>query len=373
MISISPRLHRPLEPKRRSLQRSRLVPTVLFSVAVLAAIANPQSAWSAPRIACRQVEYSFGTVEDGKAVEHVFTIWNDGDAPLLIGDIRACCGAHAAISSKTIMPGTNAALNVVFPLQGRSGEQKKSFYVASNDPKEPYCQLRLTGVVVPPLDIQPRFLDLGTLENKEPASREVVVACRSNAMFQITNAVTGSECFSVTVKRGQLQSQWSVRIQSAANMPIGITRSKVVLYTDSKDYPQIEIPVMATVVSDLVAVPGEILLAESATPKPVTRYAAVRSRSNRPFRILKIEKPEPDANTRFDAIISGGYRITIGNLMPLEDLNGKDLIVLTDHEQVKRLAIPFRVVAEKEGAPIPSLSPKPPLGPQGDGGGRQAK
>jgi hypothetical protein len=35
----------------------------------------------------------------------------------------------------------------------------------------------------------------------------------------------------------------------------------------------------------------------------------------------------------------------IPNIMPFEDLTGKDPIITSDHEQVKRVVIPFKVVA----------------------------
>jgi hypothetical protein len=101
-----------------------------------------------PKIACREPVHNFGSVTNTERVLHTFEIRNEGDAPLQIGDLRACCGATMKMAEKVIAPGTNAMVESSFPLSGRSGHQRKTFYISSNDPSQPYLQLCLEGTAL---------------------------------------------------------------------------------------------------------------------------------------------------------------------------------------------------------------------------------
>jgi hypothetical protein len=71
-------------------------------------------------------------------------------------------------------------------LAGRKGPQRKALYVASNDPREPYLQLRLLGTAVEALDVSPRHIDFGVLEQGAATNREIANRRRWR------RAVTGS-------------------------------------------------------------------------------------------------------------------------------------------------------------------------------------
>lgn len=294
-----------------------------------------------PSIACSEVEYQFGAMEDKLDVEHVFTIRNQGDAPLVIGNVRACCGATATISTNTIAPGSNAALKVVFALRGRNGEQHKAIYVASNDPKSPYLQLRLIGRVVPALEIRPAGVEFGALRQEQSSNVEVVVTGNREGTLQITNAVYDTGKLAVEWLKGESQNVWRVQIATKPPLAIGTTNLLITLQTSQPEYARIQIPVRMTVLGELLVVPQEILV--SAGPGPVTRYVTIRARSGKPFRILKTMTPDPQITVACEALPSGGYRLTLGNIVPGKRLEGKELIVITDFDQ-GAMTVPLRSV-----------------------------
>jgi len=78
-------------------------------------------------------------------VRQAFIIRNDGDEPLLITNIRGCCGASTRLETNSIAPGTQTTFEVSLSLRGRLGNQHKSLYLESNDPKEPLLQVRFIG------------------------------------------------------------------------------------------------------------------------------------------------------------------------------------------------------------------------------------
>ena len=292
-----------------------------------------------PKIVCHAPFYDFGAMENTGSVEHAFVIWNEGQAPLQIGQIRACCGASATISDKIIPPGTSATFRVVFSLAGRIGTQQKSLYIASNDPSVPYLQLRLIGTAVEALEIHPRSVDFGTLEQNTTSNTEITIRCTPNLSLNITNVLPSAGFMAAFGKTGKT---WKVNVTPSMSLPLGTTKGSVTILTDNREHSRVEIPLCATLAGDIVAVPAEIPIVETV-PKntPITRYVSFRSRAGRPFRILDATPPDPAMKIEQMKLASGGYRITIGNVIPAEKLNGKDFVVTTDNPLMPRIAIPF--------------------------------
>ena len=306
----------------------------------------PAGAVNGPRIACLQPECRFGTAADSQALEHTFSIINDGEAPLQIGNIRGCCGATIAMPDRTIPPGSNSALKVSLSLRGRRGEMRKSIYVGSNDPRQPYYQLRFLGTVTAPVYVEPASVDFGMLDQQAATSAFVRVVSASNLSLRVTNAVSGTALFSTYVDVEVGRGAWRIGIQTVPPLPMGVTRGMVTVLTDNRQYAKVEIPVTASVASDLVTVPSEIALAPGGEkPTPATCHVAIRSRTGKPFKILDTQAPERDIKVDCEALTSGGYRITLSNVLPFEDLDGRDLVITTDHETAKRITIPFHVAS----------------------------
>lgn len=320
----------------------------LFGIVCIAlassAFLQPQDGSATPRIACKEADYSFGTVtEDSKTVEHVFTIANEGDATLQIGNIRGCCGATVSMATNFIAPGSNTALKVVLSLQGRNGDLRKSIYVSSNDPKQPYFQVRLLGKVVPGLAVYPRSLDFGRVETGAADKRDVVITCAGD-VFRVTNALSSSRSFSAAHNTTLQTNSHQITIGTVPPMAPGVTKGSVLVLTDSAKYPKVEIPVVASVLSDLVVVPQELLLVQgTGKVGTVTRYLAVRSRAGMSFKVLKVEVPDPSVEIALTPMGTNGWQCQIGKLLPFAELNGMNVIIWTDHPEVKQITVPIRV------------------------------
>jgi len=303
---------------------------------------------AAPRIACRESVYDFGALEASRSVEHAFAIVNEGDAALEFGKVRACCGATASIAALSLPPGSSTACTVAFSLAGRRGPQNKSFYVASNDPKEPYLQLSLVGKVVQPMDIQPSTVDFGVLEVGAATNARVVIAPQPGLAMAVTN-VTTPPGVSATFAPGS-NGQWLADVR-VASLPPGLTRGTVTFLTDQKDYPRINVGVMASVLPDIVVVPKEIVVTVAeGKPEPVSRHVALRSRKGRAFDILRVEAPEAGIRASHERLPSGGHRISLNDILPFDDLGGKELVIHTDHPREPTVAVPF-VVAGRGAKP----------------------
>lgn len=321
------------------MMRSLLLPILLVLTAI-------RSVEAAPKIACPAPVFEFGAVDRDEPVKHTFVISNQGDSALTIGRVRACCGATAKLGSKTIAPGTNTTLDVTLSLKHRVGAQKKSFYVASNDRKTPYYQLQLVGTAVASVYMTPSYVNFGAIELNTSKTQEVILIHTAQTPLKVTNLVSSVRQFSVEQLASE-SNRYTFVIATVPPLALGITRGEVKVYTDNPKHKEFVIGVSATVASDLVVAPQEILLKEQAGGiKPVTRYVAVRSRAKRPFKILKVAVPDEGSIVKTEPLGDSGYRCELKNIMPFPDLDGKSVIVTTDIEGTPELAIPIRVVSD---------------------------
>ena len=102
------------------------------------------------QISAEELTYNFGTIAeaDGYA-SHVFTIKNDGDAPLVITKITASCGCTQPEWSKApIAPGKTSEVKVTYDPKGRPGPFYKTVSIASNGKKGNF-NLAIKGNVTP--------------------------------------------------------------------------------------------------------------------------------------------------------------------------------------------------------------------------------
>ena len=87
----------------------------------------------APIITWDEDVYSFGEIEEGEEVNHVFTFTNTGKSPLIIADVKASCGCTTPeFTKEPIKPGESGKITVVFNSAGQRGKQQKIISVMSN-------------------------------------------------------------------------------------------------------------------------------------------------------------------------------------------------------------------------------------------------
>ena len=304
-----------------------------------------------PKIACREPVYHFGTVTNTGKIEHTFVIRNDGDETLKIGKLRACCGAKMKMTRKTIAQGVTAEAKVTFSLRGRRGRQRKSFYIASNDPTRPHLQLRLEGTAVAEEEPGSCSVDFGQISPDAVTEKEMKVVCSSESAFAVTGLVSKAAQFSGTCRDTFTNKSHVITVRTVPPLPLGGIRGTIHVLTDSEKCPEIEVGVRATVASDLIVVPGEILLTEKpGSEKPATRHAAIRSRSGKPFKILKVQPPRSDIKVTTRSIAPNVWRLSFSNIIPDKDLHGTTFRIATDHPSAKEIAIPLCVIVAEEAA-----------------------
>jgi len=300
-------------------------------------------AGSTPKIACKAHVYDFGTMDSSESTEHTFVVSNEGTADLEIGRIRGCCGATAECATNRVAPGTNTTVKIKFTLAGRQGVQKKAFYVASNDPNQPYYQLMMAGTVTVMVSVQPSTVDFGRVQKDAVVEQEVRFCSQAKDVVSVTNLIVEGKCFSASKETTADGAR--IKVKTVPPLSQGVSHGKVLIFTDNAKYGSLEVPLIATVSRDIVVVPEELSLVAGDGNKvePVTRYIALRSRNGKKFNIKVASLPEKDMKVDISSVGDNGYKIIISNIMPFEDLEGKNIVLTTDHREAMEIIIPIHV------------------------------
>ncbi|GMQ26462.1 DUF1573 domain-containing protein [Algoriphagus sp. oki45] len=99
----------------------------------------------------QEMEYDFGTINEGQVVEHIFNFTNNGQAPLVISNITASCGCTSPDWTKSpVNPGESGFVKVVFNSTAKSGSQAPTVTIQANT-NPTVTRLRMKGSVTPKL------------------------------------------------------------------------------------------------------------------------------------------------------------------------------------------------------------------------------
>jgi hypothetical protein len=116
--------------------------------------------------------YDFGTVDEGVIVEYIYSFKNKGSKTFTITDVRPDCGCTAIENwDKTVAPGKDGKITIVFKSSGFQGEVTKSITLKTNIAQRRSIQLMIKGKVLSAIEIIPRNIQLEKIPgNNNPMS-----------------------------------------------------------------------------------------------------------------------------------------------------------------------------------------------------------
>lgn len=100
-----------------------------------------------------KLTHNFGLIKQQDRVTTSFTLTNEGEAPLIIRKTKASCGCTASRPKKMqLAPGESTTIDVTFSSGSRTGKQKKSVTVITNDPNQDVTTLWIESEVEKPVE-----------------------------------------------------------------------------------------------------------------------------------------------------------------------------------------------------------------------------
>ena len=226
---------------------SRLIlSVVLVSMWTAVAAAAPKGTFDRPN-------FDFGTVRQGTKVEHLFTIHNTGNDPLIIKSVRPSCGCTAATVSSSVIPaGKKGVIKASFNSANFSGVVHKAVAVETNDPATPFVTLTIKGTVVTELQVEPAQLNFGQVHVDATVKSSLHLTNRGTRMLTI-KSVTSTLPFVVitpgktSLKPGESSTiHLTIHPRSGDRMLSGYIR----LLIDVPDKPELLVPVYGSLRND---------------------------------------------------------------------------------------------------------------------------
>ena len=319
--------------------------SVLAQTNTNAAPAAAAATTNAPRIACDESTFDFGTRDESEAVDHEFILRNTGTAPLAITQVRPGCGCTvAAWNSKTIEPGGQVALPARLKLQRMRGKQRKSIMVESNDPAQPFFRVWLTGTVSTELALEPSQVQLGDVSPTNPASQLVYLVSRVPGA-RITDVKSDSNAFAAELlKEGEGDKRYSgIRVRTVPPLATGTHRGVLSVATDHPTATnRLTLTLSARVQGEVTGFPAQLTIRQKGDAS-AARAILIRPGTAKQFKILEVVPPVPEATATITAQGAGTYRIEIQNLKPSPEIDGKSVRILTDLTQMKEINVPIKV------------------------------
>ena len=218
-----------------------------------------------PKVVIDETSFDFGAMGDDATNSHSFIFRNEGDGTLTLtkGDTTCRC-TLIDLEQTDIPPGESAAVKVQWNAKNLAGPYRQSATIFTNDPDRSRVTLTITGRITAALRVTPSDLVFSHLSVGEPATGEVRLYSYLPQKLQITGHKLkdreSAEHFEVAYRplaSDQLKDEPDVKsgclvtISVKSGLPLGAFRQTILLTTNLKDSPTVEIPVEGTVDSDI--------------------------------------------------------------------------------------------------------------------------
>ena len=159
--------------------------SVLSLVSLLGLVAQPATATLTWETTSADLHPS---LTDKTAVAH-FKYKNTGDKPVKITSVHASCGCTtAALAKETVAPNESGEITATFNIGDRSGVQKKTITVMTDDQPSQPTILKLTATIPQLLQITPVFVYWSAKDVLDPKTINVNVG----GDFQVNNLTVSS-------------------------------------------------------------------------------------------------------------------------------------------------------------------------------------
>jgi len=136
--------------------------------------------------------HDFGTMEQGQHGEHVFTIRNEGQAPLRMvardaKEDHSCQCTLGKLGKSGLQPGESTSVTLTWEIKAPVTQFQHWAKVRTNDPDNLEMMFRVQGLVGKRLAVKPGTdINVGTLTEGKPTIQTVTVYSEVQDSFQIT-------------------------------------------------------------------------------------------------------------------------------------------------------------------------------------------
>lgn len=223
----------------------------LLFVSAVVLLASASVALAAPHAVVDRPIFDFGTIFQGKKINHVFVLKNNGDSMLTIGQVSTSCGCTVAdVSSRSVAPGKSSEIHVTFNSANFSGHVSKNVTVQTNDPQKSVYTLFVKGSIIEELEASPKQLNLGSIKIGSRKDIALTIANRGKQAVALTSVKSTMPQVTAKLTRSTINpgGKTEVNILVAPRKDDQFLGGYITIRTDSPAKPEIIIPLYASAV-----------------------------------------------------------------------------------------------------------------------------
>ena len=281
------------------------------------------------------VEVDFGRILDDVNTEFKeITFRNEGDAPLIIHDLRASCGCTVGeLDKREYAPGETGVLRIQFRPQGKRNLVRQTVTITTNDTSLPNSQalISVTAFVRPIVSVDPTLVNLGMLRRGEFVSSFFSVTGLAEDFDIVTVDVIGNDSLSVEVlgrervSSDQGRAGWKIDLEALCDGTAkpGMMRGTIRVRTNDPRRESVMGTVTGQVLGDIAVSQPRISLGSLTMGEIVTPTIRVETRSGVVFTIKGFdEQSNLGEPIKWDIVPVGGeapasaYEVTLTVLAP---------------------------------------------------------
>jgi predicted double-glycine peptidase len=294
---------------------------------VLVISKKPPQDTEEPNMLFEEYLYHFGKADQNQKIEHIYKLKNTGKEKLIISKVRTTCGCMTALlSDKEIPAGGEGEIKVTFDIGQRRGKQTQTIYVHSNDSDEPLVKLILTGRVKAYTVASPNQIYFGSTKRGEGAIKRINIF-EGEERIRITKVESTSKHLFTEVFNTIYDKRpgYEVIVALSPDTPINLLNEKIIIYTDSKRRPIIEIPVTGEIKGPISICPDNFFFGFVKKGKSISRKVTLSADNQENWEILRIENCPNPISTKIKSIQKGKkYEViaTLSSNVPAGTIKG---------------------------------------------------
>lgn len=339
--------------------------------------ANPVPASEGGVLTFEKMEHDFGVISDDKVMDTEYKFKNTGTGALTIVSTQGSCGCTVpALEKKIYAPGEEGSIKVQYNPNHKRGAQHTTITVTANDSTKANNQvvLAMKTEVRPIVAVEPASLALGQAVKGQGKKMMITVTSRQKdiAVISATPTVAMLDAKVLPVVETQINGeqvwQYPVEVTLAPTAQVGMVSGSVAVRT-SDPARVANFIVQGEVIGDVTANPQRVQLLGLAPGQDFAQTITLKSRVNKPFRVLKIHEQSTAGPTGVFSVLDvqpdtstnpPSYTLSIGGKAPTQGgMVSGFLVVTTDIADEKEFKIPYSGYVRVNTPPKPQPVTKP--------------
>lgn len=221
--------------------------------------AAPKPTGPQPKLVIPEITFDAKDVAKGDAIEHSFTLRNEGQADLMILQVAPACGCTAPDWTKIVPPGGTGKITLKVDTAKFKGPISKTANVTTNDPDQASFRLTVNAQVKTFIDVLPQ--DRVSFRQYRGETKDQTLTIHSNEAgeFKINAVeVTGDGVKHEYSKATDGSGDYKLKVWLDKTAPIGNISGSIKIVTNSAKEPELTIPVQGNVLGQLSVNPSSL-------------------------------------------------------------------------------------------------------------------